>query len=136
MTKLFFILSFYFIISFTFGQSNGCDDCDTSYRKKAGFVKKDYAQFQKNSCDAKIYSDAKDAKELLCRAKYYLSINNNLNSIECLKQAYIKGSSAEFKFQILKLMDDNYKQLGDSKQAEVYQEKVNRVIERFPNIEK
>ncbi|MBL7934175.1 MAG: hypothetical protein JNM51_00015 [Bacteroidia bacterium] len=53
-----------------------------------------------------------------------------------MKQAYTKGFSTEFKFQILKLMVDNYKQLDNNKQTEFYQEKVNRVIEKFPNIDK
>lgn len=111
-------------------------DLDTIYRKTATLIKKDYKIYKQGFCEYSKFKDNKDAKDLLCKANYYFSIREYHSSIDCLKQAYTKGFSAEFKFQILKLMVDNYKQLGDNKQTEFYQEKVNRVLEKFPNIEK
>ena len=117
----------------TFAQ---CFSPDTSHRKTATLVKKDYKKYKQNLCDYSKFKDSKDAKELLCKANYYFSIGGYSNSIDCLKQAYTKGFSAEFKFQILKLMLANNKQLGDNKEIEFYQEKINRVLEKFPEIDK
>ena len=117
----------------TFAQ---CGDLDTIHRKTVSLLKKDYEKYKQNFCDFSKFKDSIDAKELLCKANYYFSIKEYQSSIDCLKQAYTKGFSAEFKFQILKQMVDNNKQLGDNKQTEFYQEKVNRVLEKFPNFDK
>lgn len=111
-------------------------DIDTVKHKTANTEKKSYKKYKKTTCNYNHFSDNDEAKEVFCKANYYYTINDYHSSIDCLKQAYVKGVSAEFKFQILKLMVDNYKQLGDNKQAEVYQEKVNKVLEKFPNFAK
>ncbi len=111
-------------------------DLDTIKHKTAKIDKKSYNKYKKSTCNYSHFSDNELAKQLFCKANYYHSINEYHSSIVYLKQAYVNGVSAEFKFQILKLMVGNYKQLGDNKQADVYQEKVNKVIEKFPNFVK
>lgn len=126
---IFFILTYVL----TYAQ-NG--NLDTVKHKTAKIERKSYNKYKKSSCNYINFSDNELAKQLFCKANYYYSINDYHSSIDCLKQAYINGGSAEFKFQILKLIVENYKQLGDNKQVEVYQEKLNRVIEKFPSFAK
>lgn len=115
---------------------NDCDDCDTTFRKPPPFVKEDYKRFRKDSCNLEKYTDSKEAQELFCRARYYFSINNFINSIELSKQAYMKGTSGKLKFRILKLTAQNYRAIGDTKGAAVYDEKVKRALQNNPDIDK
>ena len=111
-------------------------DLDTIKHKTANLVKKDYKNFRQTNCDYSKYADNKDTKDLFCKANYFFSIKEYHTSIDCLKQAYTKSISADTKFQILKLVSDNYRQLGDNKHADIYQEKANQFIDKNPNIQK
>ena len=136
MTRLYFILSFCFLISFAFGQSRLCDDCDSSRKNEKPFVKKEYKNYKKASCNLKKYKDSNTAKNMYCEAMYYSSIERYYNSLELLKLSYVKASSMEFKFQILKVIAENYKKSGDNKGWQTYQDKVNAILATFPDIEK
>lgn len=132
---LVFLLLFCFSMNSLSAQT-GCDDCDTSYRKLPPFVKEDYKKLRKDSCDLKKYTDPKEAKELFCKARYYFSIGNFINSIVLLQDAYMKGTSGKFKFQVLKLVAETYRRMGDTSSAALYDEKVKRALQNIPDIDK
>jgi hypothetical protein len=136
MTRLYFILFFYFIISFAFGQSRLCDDCDSLRINEKPYVKKEHKKYKKASCNLKKYKDTNAAKKMYCEAMYYSSIQRYYNSVELLKLAYAKANSKEFKYQILKMTAENCKKSGDNRGWQTYQDKVNAILSKFPDIEK
>ncbi len=73
---------------------------------------------------------------MYCKAKYYSSIGQRYTSIDLLDWAYTVETSNEFKFQILKLTVEVYKKLGDNRALKIYQDKVNVMLENYPDIEK
>ena len=136
MTRLYFILFFYFIISFAFGQSSLCDDCDSTRKNEKQYVKREHKKYKKAFCNLKKYKDTNAAKKMYCEAMYYSSIERYYNSLELLKLAYVKANSKEFKFQILKMTAENYKKSGDKNGWQTYQNKVNAILAKFPEIKK
>ncbi len=109
---------------------------DTVQPKKIPAVKaKSYAKFEKRNCNLDKYYDDSEAKELFCKANYFLSRKENAKSIECLKQAFNAGRSVEFKFRVMKLLMENYRALGNVNLAESYKTKLDKILEEFPEID-
>lgn len=133
--ELLLILLCYSISYSCIGQT-GCDDCDSSYVKIPPYVKKDHKKYKTDSCDLSRFKDNKTAKNMYCEAMYYCSIKNYFNATELLLLSYSKSTSAKLKFQILKSVVYTSKMSGDNKRAATFQEKVDKVLSSFPDIEK
>lgn len=135
MRKSVFILVFCWIAATAYSQ-RGDDNGKICSQSNLVFVKKDYKLFKKDSCDLKKYPDAGKAKELVCKAAYYTSLNDYGASVELLKHAYAKASSEKLRFRILKMTSENYSLAGDTARAKLYLEKVNRILSNNPDINK
>lgn len=105
-------------------------------QQQARFVKKDYRQFKKTSCDFENYPDGKKEKECVCEATYYTSLGDYGTALEMLKQAYAKASSGKLKSAILQMTAENYRLAGDTLHARLYEEKIKIMQINNPDIDK
>lgn len=142
MEKIIALLLFVVVSCAVFGQKDTSKQdtivklCPPPFR----FGKKDssYNKFYKDSCDKQFldYCGTKDAKKLFCEANYYIAIKVYQFALDDLRCAYTEANCGEFKFQILKRIQQVYGLWGDEIRANEYQQLIDKILKNNPSIDK